>query len=574
MESSQYHQQNADHTRQLDPLSPTIGDHRPRKTVRKTNIPIPALPYGEALRTTKTVSNALQQGIEATVTEARRAEQILKDYASQFDNFSAGYTTQQDQLLAEEISKSVGDSLVHFYQRKFGTARATDTSRAPSAPFHASYAEKLKQNTSNNAPADPKSSENGKSKTVPTKQPPKSREDRRVIVTLPHQALLNREVPYILKRRLVQEIQKLTLSAVVDVSPTRTGWAIHLVDAATRDSLMSETNLPLVLKVFGGINAHIPENWYTYVVPYVPTTFTSILNGESVEITPQLIAEEVLAQLGETPVRCALSQHGVNPMTRKATWVISFKKEVRNFHLFSFECSSHLVQRKAKITHHGNGCQGWCNPLKCHRTARCNNCGTEIHKHADDLIGNQCPRPSRCANCFGPHKAGHESCPAKPRSKQGRIVKPSKIELQRIRAASMLVVRATRNHPTSSGSSTDTLSEDMSRPSSPSPTAPNTRKRGAVIDEYEQRGSAIQVPSTFVQVPSTLTRSSRIGKNTANMNLAKMSRASTAMNLSKASAATKGRTSTLSSKTSSNSNSFDALSSTDMEIDATIAGTV
>lgn len=194
MESSQYHQQNADHTRQLDPLSPTIGDHRPRKTVRKTNIPIPAVPYGEALRTTKTVSNALQQGIEATVTEARRAEQILKDYASQFDNFSAGYTTQQDQLLAEEISKSVGDSLVHFYQRKFGTARATDTSRAPSAPFHASYAEKLKQNTSNKAPADPKSSENGKSKTVPTKQPPKSREDRRVIVTLPHQALLNREV--------------------------------------------------------------------------------------------------------------------------------------------------------------------------------------------------------------------------------------------------------------------------------------------------------------------------------------------------------------------------------------------
>ncbi|KAH7363760.1 hypothetical protein BKA65DRAFT_532481 [Rhexocercosporidium sp. MPI-PUGE-AT-0058] len=189
MESSQP-PQHAGHTRPLEPSSPTVGD-RPRKTQRKVNHPPTVVPYSEAQRTTKTVTSTLQQGIEATVTEVRRAERILQDYATQFDDFSAKYTTQQDQLLAEEISKAVGGALINFYQNKFSADRANGTPHVLHASRYASYADKLKQNTPNKAQfPGPKSS----TRSAPTKPPPRSREDRRVLVTLPPEALLASKV--------------------------------------------------------------------------------------------------------------------------------------------------------------------------------------------------------------------------------------------------------------------------------------------------------------------------------------------------------------------------------------------
>lgn len=516
--------QHAGHTRPLEPSSPTVGD-RPRKTQRKINHPPTVIPYGEASRTTKTVTSTLQQGIEATVTEARRAERILQDYATQFDHFSAKYTTQKDQLLAEEISKAVGGALINFYQNKFSADRVNDTPRVLHASRHASYADKLKQNTPDKAHfPGPRSSTSTRS--APTKPPPKSREDRRVLVTLPPEALLQREDPYILKRRLLNEVSSLLLTSVMAVTPTRTGWAVLLADVATRDSLISEDNLPRVLKAFGGTNAFIPEHWFTYAVPNVPTSFLSIMNsGETIEVTPQLVSEEVLAQIGESPVRCSMSRHGVNPITRKATWIISFKREVRPFRLFTSACSSHIIDKRAKITHHSTGCQGWCNPLKCLRDTRCNNCGTQVNSHGDSLLNNQCTHPTKCANCFGPHKAGYEKCPAMPRASQGKIIRPTKREIRNIRAASVLIMNAAAR--TSSSSPEDTAIQGtqtdsppggvpVRRSASPSPIA---RKRGQAVEEHERRGAA-------AKTPATASRPTRITKNTGSLNIRDLSRKS------------------------------------------------
>lgn len=476
--------QHAGHTRPLEPSSPTIGD-RPRKTQRKKDLPPVVIPYGEAQRTTNTVASTLLQGIEATVTESRRVEEILKDFATEFDAFSATYKTQRDQYIADEISKTVGAALIEYYQQKFGTARAIKPPQAPHAPRPSSYAEKVKSN--NSQPQVPRNA----AKNVPTKTSQVSREEKRVLVVLSQNALLRREGTYILKRRLLSEVPGLLPASVTSITPTSTGWAIHLADLASRDALVSDTNLPRVLKSFDGVQAFIPEHWFNYAVTNVPISFTSIVpNMEAIEVTPQLVAEEVLTTTGESPVRCTMSRHGVNPMTRRATWIISFKKEMRSFRLFSPECTSHFIERRPKITHHSNGCQGWCNPLKCYRAARCNNCGDLVDSHQDGPMNAQCTRATRCAMCHGPHKAGEDKCPARPRSWQGRIVRPSKEQLRGIRAASALVANAAARTRTTSP-------EDPTNggcPASPSP-IPNPRKRGgAAVTAHEGGATASQAP--------------------------------------------------------------------------------
>lgn len=512
--------QHAGHTRPLEPFSPSIGEYRPRKAQRKTDVSPDVVPYGGAQHTTNTVALSLQRGIEATVTESRRTEQILKDFATQSDNFSAKYTTQQDQLLAEEISKTVAEALVGFYQIRYGAQRANTNPHSFNAPKHATYADKVNQNGSN------KTQQGGRaSKTTPTKPSPKSREDRRVLVTLPAQALLQREDAFILKRQLLAKIPGLLPSSIKAITPTLTGWAISVTDLATRDSLVTEANMPRVLKTFGGKDAFTPEKWYNYAVPNVPTSFISILNpAEAIEVTSQLVTEEVLAQLGESPVRCSMSRHGVNPLTRKATWIVSFKKEARPFHLFSSECSSKVIEDRPRLTHHSNGCQEWCNPLKCHREAKCNNCGTLVTLHGNSPTGNQCKHPTKCAICFGPHKAGYEKCPAKPRTKHGKIIRLSKPDIRNLKNANALIAdtvaraRSTSPEvePTPSNGAPETQNNDSpggaptERSSSPTPTA---RKRGAAVDRHERASTAPYPP-----------RPSRQAKPTSSLNLKTMSR--------------------------------------------------
>ncbi|KAG6996583.1 hypothetical protein FocnCong_v016235 [Fusarium oxysporum f. sp. conglutinans] len=42
-----------------------------------------------------------------------------------------------------------------------------------------------------------------------------------------------------------------------------------------------------------------------------------------------------------------------------------------------------------------------------------------------------CNKPAKCANCYGPAPADHESCPAKPIRKNGRLQRPTRKNCQR-----------------------------------------------------------------------------------------------------------------------------------------------
>lgn len=362
--------QNADFTRPLDPSTPHIGD-RLSKRCQTEHITAPGpLPYGGKTRKTTTAAVALQEGIEASISEATRTAEILKDFATRTDTFASGYKSQKDQQIAEAVSNAVARALVMFYQESFTPARSPNPQKTPHA---LSYASVTKQSNNNNTGA-PKGQ--AAPKKGPTKPTQTSRDDYRVLVTLPSASLLGaREEAYLLRRRLVEKVNSLTMAKIPAISPTMTGWALFPSDLATRDLLLAESNQAAVLEALGGYKVSVPEVWFDYVVPLIPAAFYGI--GGEILVTQDLMLEEAFNQTGETPVRCDMSRHGANPTTGKASWIISFKKKVRPFHIFNTWSQARLIDKKPRITRHAiGGCQGWCNPVKCTRAPLCGHCGS------------------------------------------------------------------------------------------------------------------------------------------------------------------------------------------------------
>src|ERR1700742_2433200 len=499
--------QNADFTRPLDPSTPHIGDRLSKRSQTEHIVAPGLLPYGGKTRKTTTAAVALQEGIEASISEATRTAEILKEFATRTDTFASGYKSQKDQQIAEAVSKAVARALVAFYQESFAPARSPSPPKTPHALSYASVA-KSSNNSETGAPKGQEAPKKG-----PTKPAQTSREDHRVLVTLPSASLLGaREETYLLRRRLVDKVNGLTMAKIPAISPTMTGWALFPSDLATRDLLLTESNQAAVLEALGGDRILVPEVWFDYVVPLIPAAFHGI-SGE-ILVTQDLMLEEAFNQTGETPVRCDMSRHGANPTTGKASWIISFKKKVRPFHIFNTWSQARLIDKKPRITRHAiGGCQGWCNPVKCTRAPLCGHCGSKLEGH-DGPTGENCQHGAKCANCWGPHKASHDNCPARPKTKNGRIVRPTKAEIRRIRqagrqAASAAAAGSTSRSTSTSPSSTGRANLDLTSTSpslSPTPSLQlqgTKRRNGARITEYENAGSQSTPTPASPSVPTS-----------------------------------------------------------------------
>jgi hypothetical protein len=525
--------QNADFTRPLDHSTPHIGNRLSKRSqIEHIAAPGP-LPYSGKTRKTTTAAVALQEGIEASISEATRTAEILKDFAMHTDTFASGYKSQKDQQIAEAISNAVARALVAFYQESFAPARSPSLPKPPRTLSYASVA-KSSNNNESGAPKGQAAPKKG-----PTKPAQTSREDYRVLVTLPSGSLLGgREETYLLRRRLVDKVNGLTMAKIPAISPTMTGWALFPSDLATRDLLLTESSQAAVLEALGGDKVLVPEVWFDYVVPLIPAAFHGI-SGE-ILVTQDLMLEEAFNQTGETPVRCDMSRHGANPTTGKASWIISFKKKVRPFHIFNTWSQARLIDKKPRITRHAiGGCQGWCNPVKCTRAPLCGHCGSKIEGH-DGPTGENCQHGAKCANCWGPHKASHDNCPARPKTKNGRIVRPTKAEIRRIRqagrqAASAAAAGSTSRSTSTSPSSTGRANLDLTSTSpslSPTPSLQlqgTKRRNGARITEHEDAGSqSTPTPaSPLVPASSASSSSSRVTRSTTkqqNLNAKLLSR--------------------------------------------------
>jgi hypothetical protein len=116
-------------------------------------------------------------------------------------------------------------------------------------------------------------------------------EDHRVLIILPSTSLLgSREETYLLWKRLVEQVNGLTMARIPVISPTRTGWALFLTDLTARDLLLAESNQAAVLKALGGLIVLVLEVWFDYIVLLIPTAFYGI--SREVLVTRDLVLKE------------------------------------------------------------------------------------------------------------------------------------------------------------------------------------------------------------------------------------------------------------------------------------------
>jgi hypothetical protein len=328
-------------------------------------------------------------------------------------------------------------------------------------------------------------------------------------------ALLQRPEPFALRQELSTKIAGITLASVPSVAPTRTGWAITPADLSTRDLLMDKENTETIFRIFKATAIKQPETWYNYAVPGVPSTIHQLI-GDTLTNTAELVSEEVWAQAKQRPISCRPSRHGASPLTGKITWIVSFLAPVRPFQLFNASELSKTIDKKTAITRHDPGCQGFCNPTKCTRYARCNNCSTRADQHTRPT-GPNCTEKARCANCHGPFPAGHEHCPAAPKRRHGKIIKPTKRELDSIRRQGDRSFWDTHTQAT-----TDPAPEPQPQPQSQAPgLATNValnqpkRKRGSVITAYENASTPASTPASTDTPASHASINSRPRRSTA-----------------------------------------------------------
>jgi hypothetical protein len=538
--------QPADFTRPQEPQSPSNFNRTSKRQQRALNVNPPLrLDLGSGAHTSKTASTAISCQLDAIERKAKIHRTVMVDFASTVDKFVSSYKQSEQRSFAHDMCDRIISFLttsLYVDSNDFVPIRIqSQTSRGSSTPASKSVSFAGMARTLKDSGADfhtakapsasssgraPTSSSGGVSLTLSEKGSTLKREDRRLLVPVEPSALLQRPEPFALRQELCARIPGLTLALIPTITPTRTGWAINPSDLTTRDLLTTQENTKTILQVLHGTAVKQPEVWYNYAVPGVPATMHQLIGG-TIAITAKLVAEEVEAQTKQSPASCRPSRHGANPLTGKITWIASFLSPVRPFRLFNTSELSKAIDKKPAITRHDPGCQGFCNPAKCIRYARCNVCSTRLDQH-EGPSGINCTGKARCANCHGPFPAGHDLCPAAPVRRNGKTFRLTKKEVDAIRRHGDRNFRDAHAAPAPATQLDSQLQPQAQGPKENATTGQSKRKRASAITADENAGSRSTAPPSQSSGPpsSSQPTSSRPRRSTVsgrNLNLVDLS---------------------------------------------------
>ena len=378
------------------------------------------------------VSDAVRRHITETQQIAQLWNTITTAFAAAVDQHAESYTNPRETRIAAELQQRVIQALTSLSPSKLPTSShgSSDTSNSKSQePGRRSWADVAR---------DPQISDRGSSRPLNLAKsrpnpPAKPKEDSRIFIAISNPVMrLQQPSPFAVRQAICKSIVGLTLKDIPTASRINTGWAIAPANETIRARLLTQENQELLVRALDGDAVRIPERWINYAVQGVPSSFRA-LDGTEVPTTTQLVEEEVCSQTGKQPVSCRPSRHGAN-QHGLTTWIVSYKEPVRSFRLFGTSQFSKEIHKHATIQRHNPGCQGYCNAARCTRIARCAHCGDRTDRHQGQY-GDSCAHKAMCANCHGPHSAGHTNCPAAPRRVNGHITKPTKTELKAIRRA-------------------------------------------------------------------------------------------------------------------------------------------
>ena len=513
------------YTRPMDATSPSqLNLHsKRRKQASVLSTRPPPLALGHGARTSTIATSAIISQLD----EADRQSQIRRKVWAQFATAADSVVDQQKEPEARQYAEELAKGLISFLQtRAFITPFAASpgsidppSSSAKSVTWADRVSrgvsktltnpEKLGSTTAKKPQQQTRPSTSGTSRVSLNSstgdQPARVRQDHRLLITSAGSILLNRPNTFVLRQEIAKSIPGLTKDAIKDLTPTRTGWALHPIDLKTRDLLTTQESVEVLRKVLGATAVRTPEKWYNYAVQNVPATVPGLLGD--VLHCPEHMEDEVFTQTRVKPISTRPSRHGANPATGKQTWIISFLQPVKGFTLFGVSAQAKLIDKKPAILRHDPGCQGFCNPLACTRHARCNHCGNRTQDH-DGPTGPNCKAAPQCANCHGPYAADHPRCPAAPRRVNGKVIRPTKKELEAVRrlgdAAYSVAVTPITEAPTPQN-------DNNSVPNN----AGRKKKRGDAVTAHEQRTTAPLTTTLAAATTPNVTSTGRPIRNSA-----------------------------------------------------------
>jgi len=421
-----------------------------------------SLNTGRGTRNQATASSTgvVTQKIAPALQAFQTKYNMISALASTIDAFLSQYTSPEEALIAKALCKQVTEALTSTLSPSQGTTPRTTPNASDSESSHQSWAD-VARAPKNSAPL-----ARGGAKTYPVttaqKNVPHNNRptDQRILITTPAEARLARHSGYAIRKAICQAVPNITLANVPKATATKTGWAITPASLEIQSRLMEDENRQLMIQAVAGNSARLPTVWTNYAVQGLASALTA-LDGTHINVTTELIKEEVLAQTQKEPVSCRPSRHGpgANMLT---TWIISFTEKVPSFQLFDSNWSKE-IKKAPIIERHNPGCQGFCNPTRCTRDPRCGTCSIPIAKHIGPH-GDLCEGRPRCANCHGPHWASYSNCAAAPWRSAGRVVRPTKKELNAARRAGHLAYLQESLQASASEGSGDEEAPDLSRP--------------------------------------------------------------------------------------------------------------
>lgn len=486
----------ADLTRPLEASSPTNFNRQrtAKRQQRGLNVaPPPVLALG-GRASAPTVSAAFRGQLEAAEREAQTEKDVYGAFADQVDKFVAGFADAKRRSIAQKLGDRVLSVLTAGLQPNHAASAPIIT--PSTAPRGANSANAPGNTASSNKPlswaavagmgtqkilriSGARSAGSAKTSSRGSTASPTDRPDPRILVRLDAHHILHRADSYALRMEIVKRLEGLiTMEAIPAIKPTRTGWAIHCSDVATRDRLIqTQASYEWIHRLTQAQEISVPTNWYNYVVPGLPSTVPR-LQGDPIPITAQLVKEEFSIQTKTTAINAHPSRHGTNARTGLTTWVVASATPVPPFTLFGRGLQGRLKNHKSVIRRHNPGCQGYCIPARCLKQARCERCSVRLVEHVGPAGLNCAARP-RCANCYGPFPADHLNCPAAPRRVRGQVVCLSTKQLSDVRTHGWRVY----------GAETAKLNK-ASQKAAPAPTTNPARKRPAAEDTPEMLDTA------------------------------------------------------------------------------------
>ena len=447
----------AAYTRPPDPESPQHNNlHTSKRQQRDPRAAaaaqgaLPRLNLGGGVAILNPVTAAVAQHLDSVQQDLELRNTIIRALAGAIDNCIKAYKGPKEAEIAADLGHRVIVALTGGDQTP-----SSGNSRNPSggeraackAPTWADVARTPKNPAARTAPSKGATSgyilatsTQSKSSAQPRAATP--RKDHRIFIETSAEVRMRHHQPFAIRQAICAAINGLELKDVPSASAIKTGWAITPANEGIRQRLLLEENQSLLLAAIDGECIRIPETWVNYAVQGVASSYRT-LTGTLTTTTTELVHAEAAGQTGVQPANCRMSRHGANA-NGITTWIVSFREPVRSFRLFGTSEFSKEIKKRPAIQRHDPGCQGFCNPARCTRVARCNNCGTRSTDHLGP-IGDSCQQPTQCANCHGPYKAGHISCPAAPKRVSGRLMKPTKKDLAEVRRAGQRAYRQVHN---------------------------------------------------------------------------------------------------------------------------------